>query len=240
MSKDGEILPPDKSLTKKANTPLATADNPAVPAPTGIVSAAITGFVADLHARSYNSLTARVQAQTGLTDALTGLAESRSKLGRAIGALSDLGATLDNDQAERDEQRARDQHQRDVAAKRRAAELEDSDIERETRRLQLLKAQKEAQFQLSVTQDGLKHFNRSEAVRQQFRDEVLAAKVDDARGERFARLHPDQPASSSLQEAERAYVELLEKEREKALATGNHDEALKIAGRIAKLTGGST
>jgi hypothetical protein len=128
-------------------------------------------------------------------------------------------------------------HQRALAAQRRAQEGVNADIAGKTTRLNLLKAAREAEFQHAVSRDGVRNFKQSDTVRQQFRDEVMAAKVSKAKAEREAQSERPQGSPSSLSEADRAYIETLETLRESAYARGDHEEAARIMTRIAIVRG---
>jgi hypothetical protein len=207
----------------------------------------VTGFFHNLGSRvarrSLDHDTAEAQATEKNLDAQAG----------AIKALMRLRDTVDDYQA-RDElapeyyEDARERHidkldenrhQRALAAKRRSQELTNADIAAKTSRLDLLKGAREAEFQHAVSRDGVRNFKQSESVRQQFRDEVMAAKVDRARAEREAQSARPAMEPGSLSEADRAYIETLEKLREDAYARGDHEEAARITQRIAILRSGA-
>jgi hypothetical protein len=128
-------------------------------------------------------------------------------------------------------------HQRALAAARREQEQLNAGISATTTRHNLLREARDAQFQHEVSRDGLRNFQRSEAARQEYRDEVRAAQTNRARMEREAQSQGSKPAVNSLSDADRAYVDSLEKLREAAFARGDHEEAARIATRIAVITG---
>jgi len=171
--------------------------------------------------------------------------------GDAVKALTRLRDTVDDYQA-RDElapeyyedavERHRDKLdenrlQRAIAAQRRSQELTNADIAAKANRLNLLKTAREAEFQHALSRDGVRNFKQSETVRQQFRDEVMAAKVNKAKAEKEAQSQRSPGEPSSLSEADRAYIETLENLRETAYARGDHEEAARITTRIAVVRG---
>jgi hypothetical protein len=119
--RDGHKVSKLPAVQDTAKVPASRYDA-GVPRVAGGVDAALTGWRARAAARSYGDIKQALAATDGAVQA--GIA-----LKRTLGALADLDATLDDDQAERDEDRAARAHAREQAARQRQRDVAARDYE---------------------------------------------------------------------------------------------------------------
>lgn len=158
-------------------------------------------------------------------EAQTELYGAGGRLQRALGALRDIDAKLDTDQAERDAARAeaadrreyeRDErkHRRDLAAQRRQQELRKAERG-------VFNAEQELKKQKAVAAPKLgRWWAKAEGKNLDAMYDVALAR----------KQHADSPAVSTP-----VSREMLLAEQERALADGKHDEAARLAAEIAAL-----
>src|SRR5712691_11520210 len=108
MTDDPEIIPPNRNVPARrddgANVPARYEDS--APGPTGVISSAITGWLADAEGRAYRKIAERIRAQTDVLDAETERRKSALTLLRTTHELEEAPDILDLDRAERRAERA--------------------------------------------------------------------------------------------------------------------------------------
>lgn len=139
-------------VVQRPKLPTTTKDPQAIVArPQGIFSATFTGLQARVTAGSYRDRADQANAQAQAV-------ESGINLVRTLGRAYDLPNTLAEDQAQRDEDRAIAQHQREEAAWRRMRDAAARDKDDEISRLR-----KEAELS-QARSDTIYHARRAEAA----------------------------------------------------------------------------
>jgi hypothetical protein len=231
-----EILPPARRDPRRGTAISVIGERPPEPVK-GVVSALVTGFVADVETRTINKIEKRTRAQTALVEAQTALYDSGGKLQRSLEELRDIGPTLDNDQAERDAARAQAAHVREEAAYQRENAREEREHQRTLDRKRRLREQYDANRELFNTEQGLK--KQEEVAPYKFGMWTAKAEglyinerntVEEQREE--ARVRRARQETSRQQT-----VDDLERAKQEALGKGDQPEADRLQGEIDRLNG---
>lgn len=241
MTKNHDILPPEKSLTatKPNSAPMRAPSetSPPVPNLNGIVETLVTGFKAKLQADAYGHVKDRIDAKTGVVEAETALVKSAGVLKRAYSEFDEIDAVIENDKAQRAADRARDAHNREVESKGFEAKYDIAARRLNVEKMTLEAQEEEARYRLAQAKDGREYFEKSLELRHKFRDAALQGKTANAEFERKEAENIARNGKSAASfDPRQAYIDHLHRNIEKAVADGDHDAAQRYRADLTKIT----
>ena len=206
--------------------------------PKGVVNSVTTGLKADVETWGLNKVTERIKAEQRFTDAATGLAKSRVEAGRAFSTLEDIDATLREDQSQRDAERERNNHRREMDKYVRDAEKEEWELQKQIRTANLKAKLADAEHRANAAQHGVENFVASTDSRIKQTNNVWEAKAFAAEAERneHAKLvHGTQPTIQTNNHLD-AHLQQLHDALGNAISDGDHDKAERLRRAIAALS----